>query len=209
MSPEPRVNTFVPGTITGIRSAATESSHAAGHAAGYAAGYAAGARAAAAAAASQTERDKADHERRESERDRQVAQAVQALGAAVEQWRGLAAPALADSEDLLHQGAIEIAQAILTRELHPGPDSAVDILQRALSVPVSVTPTAIRVSQADYPHIERALADGAAALPDGVQVSADPRLGPGDAVTEHVDGVLDARIGAAIARARAALEGGA
>ena len=204
--PEPRITSFVPGTITGTRTAASESSHSAGHAAGYAAGYAAGARAAANAAAVQTERDKADHERREAERDQHIAQAVQALNAAIQQWRALAAPVLADSEDLLHQGAIEIAQAILTRELKPGPETAMNVLQRALDVPASVIPTAIRVSEADLEHIHQALADGAAALPDGVNLTADPHLGPGDAVTEHAYGVLDARISAGITRARAALE---
>lgn len=204
--PEPRFDIFVPGTITGTATAATKSSPAPGHAAGYAVGYAAGARAASQAAATQAKRNQADHERREAARDLEVAQAIQALAGAVSQWRGMAAPVLAESEELVHQGAIEVAQAIVGRELTPGPDTAVDVLQRALSVPVGVTPTAIRVSPADLPHIERVLADDKAALPDGVTLSVDPSLKPGDAVTEHPHGVLDARIDAAISRARAALE---
>lgn len=204
--PEPRVDTFVPGTIAGTATAATKSSHAAGRTAGYAAGYAAGARAAAQAAAAQAKRIDADHERREAARDHDIAQVLQALAGAVDQWRNMAAPVLATSEELLHQGAIDVAQAIVGRELTPGPGTAVDVLQRALSVPVGVTPTAIRVSQVDLPHIERALADNNVALPDGVILTTDPSLKPGDAVTEHPHGVLDARIDAAISRARAALE---
>ena len=44
---------------------------------------------------------------------------------------------------------------------------------------------------------------------EGVEVIADPALVAGDTLVQLRDGVIDARIGAAVARARAALGGAA
>lgn len=202
MSPDARAAAFVPAPIARVQ-AKTDS---AAHAEGYAAGWAAGARAAAEAGAQQRERERAQHEHREAERDQQVRRTLDALTAAIEHWRALAAPVLSDAESTLHRAALELAESVLTREVRPGPDSTIALLTKALSLPHDMPPTVLRLSSQDLPHVEQLIASGGVVLPDGLSVVADPELGPGDSLTEHATGILDARIGHALERARAALD---
>lgn len=212
MSPDLRIQPFVPASL-GSRSVAAdagspESDRTAstpGHAAGYAAGYAAGARAAAEQADADRARLAADHDRREALRDAQVRDALAALHATASQWSLRAAPVLDEAEHLLHSAALEIAEAIVGRELQTGTGSATTALARALNLPDEVEPTRIRLCPSDLEHIQRAVDGGDVELPAGTVLAADPRLTPGDAVTEYQDGTLDARIGTALQRVRRAL----
>lgn len=202
MSPDAHATSFVPAPVTRLRPEAS----AAAHAEGYAAGWAAGARAAATAGAAQHERDRLDHERREAGRDAQVSATLTALNAAITHWRNAAAPVLTEAETTLHRASLELAEAVLAREVRPGPLSAAVLLERALALPSSTQPTVLHLSTVDLPHVQRLLERGEAALPTGVSLVADAGLTAGESITEHSTGILDARIGEALARARAALE---
>lgn len=202
MSPDVRPAAFVPAPISRVQGEASP----AAHAEGYAAGWAAGARAAAEEGAAQRDRERAEHDQREAQADQQLRRTLAALTAAIEHWQSLSAPVLADAESTLHRAALELAEAVLTREVRPGPDSATALLAKALSLPHDTQPTVLRLSDQDLPHVERLIASGGAVLPAGLSVVADPHLGPGDSITEHSTGMLDARIGQALERARAALE---
>ncbi|WP_193746437.1 FliH/SctL family protein [Demequina aestuarii] len=174
--------------------------------AGYAAGWAAGARAAATLAEAQRVREQEEHERREAMRDEQVRSAANALHAAVAQWQALAAPVLAEAEATLHGAAIDLAEAVVAREVRPGPDGVESLLARALALPSGAHATALRLSAHDMPYVESARERGTISVPDGMTISVDAGLGPGESITEHPAGMLDARIGQALARARAALQ---
>ncbi|WP_084125121.1 FliH/SctL family protein [Demequina sp. NBRC 110054] len=204
MSLDTRVSTFVPSAIS-TRSDSPAPAQSAGHAAGYAAGYAAGTRAAASAGATERARLVADHERREADRDEAMRRAIGALADVVAQWERRTAPVLDDAERSLHSAALALTEAMIGHELQPGPGSARSALTRALSLPDGVNPTRVRLSPADLEHAQRILDSGAVALPAGVALKADARLSPGDAMTDYDGGVLDARLSAALDRARHAL----
>ncbi len=204
MSLDARISAFVPTTIS-ARSDSAAPGQAPGHAAGYAAGYAAGTRAAAVAGATERARLVADHERREADRDDAMRRAIGALADVVAQWERRTAPVLDDAERALHTTALALAEAMIGHELQPGPVSARSALTRALSLPDSVAPTRVRLSPADLEHAQRVLDAGDIALPVGVALVGDPRLSPGDAMTDYDGGVLDASLSAALDRARLAL----
>jgi flagellar assembly protein FliH len=195
---------------------------------GHAAGYAAGLRAAAAeqerkARDRQAEYDVALASARESS-DRAVA-LLAAAGAAFQQRFELV---LQDAEAVLAAGTIDLAEAVLGYELHDGERTARAALRRALSAGrrteesagnpdgngngLDVQPgqrtgpdvAAVRLNPADLQVLE---ATGAvtAARAAGVELVPDPALARGDAMARYPDGWLDARLGAALDRARAVL----
>ncbi|WP_062204833.1 FliH/SctL family protein [Demequina salsinemoris] len=205
MSLDARVAAFVPSAIAAPAADTNDAAKASGHAAGYAAGYAAGTRAAAAAAVTERARLTADHERREAQRDAAVRQTLAALTEAATQWERRSLPVLDDAEGALHQAALMLAEAVLARETVPGPGSARDALARALTLPDEVDATRVRLNPADLEHAQRVLSDGDVVLPEGVALVSDPRLNPGDAVTDYDGGELDARLSSALDRARRAL----
>ncbi|WP_062517485.1 FliH/SctL family protein [Demequina gelatinilytica] len=204
MSPDSRVSTFVPAAITPQRADAAGESHASG----FAAGWAAGARAAAEAAQRDRDAERADHERRETARDAALCDALLALAAASRSWHERALPVLAEAEESLNGAAVELAEAILGHELGDGPTAARSVLIRASFLPTGIDATLMRLHPATLAEVRRLLDSGAASLPEGIDLAGDPRLAPGDVIVEHADGALDARIGAGLARARAALEAG-
>lgn len=204
MSPERRISAFTPAVISsaGARAASDPS-----HAAGYSAGWAAGSRAAAEAAQVERLRLEAEHEDREVARDAALAQALNALGHAIEQWHARALPVLDDAQRSVYEAALDLAEAIVQREIAPGPDSARTLLTRALDVPADIHPTVLRLHPDDLLHVNLLVQSGEAEVPEGLVLVPDQRLNPGDAITEHAEGALDARISTALARAREVLLG--
>ena len=98
--------------------------------------------------------------------------------------------------------ALELATAVLGCELADAERSARAALARVLDTPVPAGLQTVRLHPRDLEALRTAgVVPGIA----GVELVADPHLAPGDAVGEHPDGFLDARIGAALDRARAAL----
>jgi len=177
-----------------------ERSRAAARAQGFAAGWAEGQRAHAARAA--TARD--EQERVVAERSAHLllaqhsaASALEAaLGRCAEAGRELQADLTAKAVDL----AVELAEAILGRELEISVDPGADALRRALaSVPAEV-PLVVRLNPDDV-----AALDDAVLADRPVTVLPDPAVARGDALVETDNGVVDAGIATAVARVREVL----
>lgn len=176
----------------------------AGYAAGYAAGWAAGSRAAAAEAEALRAGLVAEHVAAEQARDAEVARSVAALAAAARGADARALPVVDGLRGALVAAAVALAEAVLGRELADG-GSVATALARVLAAPADLGSQTVRLNPADHGEITALLAAGSVELPAGVTVAADPRLGPGDAVSEHPTGYLDAQLATALDRARRAL----
>ncbi|TFB83821.1 hypothetical protein E3O44_18440 [Cryobacterium algoricola] len=170
---------------------------------GHAAGYTAGIRAAASDIAAQVARLEADHAARVWQIQAQLDRTVRLLTAASTALDARTLPVLHDAEDTLIATALDLAEAVIGYELRDGPAAARLAMRRALDPASATRPNAVRMHPADL-----AVIDPAVIAATGVQFQADPSLARGDAVSEFADGFLDARIGTAFERARAALLGG-
>jgi flagellar assembly protein FliH len=191
---------FLPLVEAGAEDPATRAVHERARAAGFAAGYAAGARHAAEGAREQSARAAALMAEQQAALTAGNARLVAALTAAARALDARQAPVLEQAEVHLHAAAVELAEAILGVELSDGPTSARAALTRALSAPHPAEVT-VRLHPRDVAELDGLGHD----LPAGVHIVADPSLTPGDAVAEHCEGALDARIDAALVRARAVL----
>ena len=187
-------------SLRGERGSGDESARARGHAAGYTAGL----RAATAEVDARIARHDAEHAAAMLHQQTRVDRAVALLeSAAALHQRTL--PVLQDAEDTLVATAVELAEAILGHELGDTETSARAALSRALipgadAVAGSGRPQAVRMHPADLALIDQVTRQDA-----GVEFIADVGLARGDAIAEFPDGFLDARIGTALARAKAAL----
>src|SRR5690606_37445727 len=114
-------------------------------------------------------------------------------------------PAVEDVREELQAAAFALAEAVLGHELSTAEGSGAHALTRLLATPVDLGVHTVRLHPADHAHVTAVLADRQVALPAGVELVADPTLGPGDVVSEYPDGWLDARVGEALERARRAL----
>lgn len=196
------------GSARGFRPAALSSTLAReeafdeARAAGFAAGYAAGARRAAQEAAERAAHVALAAADAADVAARRVTDALDVLGRAAAVVRASAAPVVADATDVLHTSALELAEAVLGVELASDERSARAALTRVLAAEPGPGPVTVRLHPRDLAAV---LASGAATDLVDVQLEADPDLTPGDAVAEHADGHVDARVGAAFVRARRAL----
>lgn len=170
---------------------------------GHAAGYAAGLRRADAELAARRAELDAEHAEAVEYGRAQVRAAVALLEGAAFALAERTAPVLDEAEAQLADAAVALAEAVIGHELSDAPTGARAALARALSGRDAHAVVAVRLNPADL-----ALLD-VGARPAGVVLEPDPTLGRGDAVSVYPDGELDARIGSALARARAALAGGA
>jgi flagellar assembly protein FliH len=171
---------------------------------GHAAGYAAGLRRAEADAAALA----ADELAARTERDALATDEIRSVLAAVDAAATVVANAdrlvLEDADAALAAAAIEIAEVIIGHELRDGDASARAAIARVTAVMQNDDVQVVRLNPADY-AIVREQADAAS----GVRFIADPLLQRGDAVLEVANGRIDARISAALDRARAELAGDA
>lgn len=208
MSPETAsstgTTTFRPAPLH-VPSAATIEAAERARVAGFSAGWAAGSRAAADEAAALRTRLAAQHLTAEADRAAEVGHALEVLERAVAAAAARTAPVVDDVRRSIHTAALALAEAVLQRELTPGPAGARALLDRALAVPADLGVHTVRLHPADLTHVQALLASGERTLPDGVSLVADPRLRPGDAVSEHPTGYLDAQVSTALDRARRAL----
>jgi flagellar assembly protein FliH len=170
---------------------------------GHAAGYAAGLRTAAAESAALELSMIAEREQRDVETRTAVSSALSALRFATEQVAAIARPLLAEADSALAAAAIDLAEAIIGRELDDTESSAKTAVRRAMSVVAVDDVLGVRLHPDDLAVIS---ADSAET--PGLQLIADASLNRGDAVLEVPDGSVDARISTALARARAVLLGG-
>ena len=107
-------------------------------------------------------------------------------------------------EDALARAAVDLASAIIGRELEVSVSPGADALARALAlVPAGCTAVA-RLHPSDAASLE------ATPLPDApgaLTVIADPAVEPGGCILEVGDSRIDAQLGPALDRVRAALLG--
>ena len=184
------------GTLHGL----AEQSRLAGRAQGFAAGWAEGRR----GSRAETEDTHAEQVRALEEQGRRILAAQQAATAALEQAHSrVEASTHALHERLSDQAvelALQIAEAVLGRELLAVDDPAADAVRRALtSVPVDVQVT-VRLHPADRAGLDPSVLAGRT-----VTVVADPSLSRGDALVETESGTVDAGVGTALARVREVL----
>ncbi|MCW4385733.1 FliH/SctL family protein [Salinibacterium sp. SYSU T00001] len=169
---------------------------------GYASGYAAGMRAAEQTLRTERAAAAAEHARLMDEGRARIDSLAALLTAAVDAVGARVAPVLEEAQKQLAAASVDLAETIIGVELADGPTSARAVVERALRDVDPAVVLSVRV------HPETLAALDEAALVDGLNYSADPGLAPGDAIVDFPDGYLDARIGAAVARARAALAEG-
>ncbi|QCR43384.1 hypothetical protein C1N91_07330 [Curtobacterium sp. SGAir0471] len=194
-----------------LGSATTRDRAAAADVRGHAAGYAAGLRAAQAETAALHARLEAEHEVRLAALRAETVRRVQVLDAATSAMLSQVAPVLRDAEESLVDAALDLAEAVVGHVIRSGrqDDATGDGLEahhtpgaeatvrRALASLDATVPVTVRLSPADAARV----ADLALAVP----VVADPTLHDGDVVVDLPDGLLDARLGTALDRARTAL----
>ncbi|GAB3568359.1 hypothetical protein GCM10027405_30020 [Arthrobacter alkaliphilus] len=175
-----------------------------GYTQGHAAGYADGIRAAAAEQRRLREQLDVEHRAMLDAGRLAVARSVRVLEEAAAASRQHRSNVLEEAQDVLAASAIELAEAILGYELKDGRNSARAAVARALATVTDVqTVTTVRLHPADLAALDTVDAGSMA----GVELKADPTLNPGDAVAEYPQGWIDARLGAALDRAKAALLG--
>ncbi len=165
---------------------------------GHAAGYAAGLRAAdLELAARRAELEALAAEAAEESR-RRLQSALAALEAAAARLDARTAPVLAEADRALVASAVELAAAILDREPST---SSVEALDRALRIAGDTAPRRVRLAPSDALQL-------AGVTAGGVEIVPDPAVPAGDAIVDLPRGEIDARLSAALDRARAALADG-
>lgn len=121
------------------------------------------------------------------------------LAEAADDLRRRQALELKGLEDTLARAAFDLATAVVGRELQLSSSPGADALARALAlVPAGCVATA-RLHPEDVASL--------GALPDPVTVVADPAVEPGGCILEVGDSRIDAQLGSALDRVRAALIG--
>lgn len=169
-----------------------------GHAAGYSAG-----RREAAAEAEVLRSAILDENRRAADAARgEVAAAVRALEVAAGQYSLALVPVLDEADAAVTSAAIALAEAIIGRELAATTDSARAAIERVLAQAPRSDVRSARLNPADLDVVRASGIDTAS-----IALSADSTLDRGDAIIELAHGVIDARISAALDRARAAVMG--
>ncbi|WP_417564411.1 FliH/SctL family protein [Microbacterium sp.] len=193
---------FTPAVFPRLFGPAVDAESDRARARGYAAGHAEGFRAARAEAAAHAARAQADCAAEDADRARLVAEAVSALRAATDAVAGCARELTAAAQEQVFARAVELAGVIVAAELSDPEASAAAAVRRVMAVADPADVCEVRVSPDDLHTLERvgAVADGLG--PGGLRVIADPTLVRGDAVATLDDGHIDARIGAAVERAR-------
>lgn len=170
---------------------------------GFAAGYAEGQARAQAELAMDAAAQRQELDRQLEHQSREVARAVAALSAAATALEQRLAPAAQEIERLSLQAAVEIAASILGRELTLTETPALDAVRRALTLVPADGELIVHLHPADA----GTTADGvrAAALGRSVQIVEDASVEPGGCVVDSGACHVDAQIGPALDRIRAAL----
>ena len=181
---------------------------------GHAAGYTEGLRAAAAGVDARVARLEAEHAELMRAAGEQHDRTLVGLNAAVRALESRTVPVLHDVEDTLLDAAIDLAEAIIGHALTDETAAVRSALGRTTVGAAAAAPAVSHTTRHTGSHTVRlnphdlAALDVVAVAEAGVTLVADASLSRGDAVSEFPDGFLDARIGSALQRARAALAGG-
>ncbi|WP_460772449.1 FliH/SctL family protein [Microbacterium sp. GXF7504] len=168
---------------------------------GYAEGHAEGYRAGLAAAAVEAERTAAAHARAEAARAEDATRAMAVLAAAARQLAQRIDELSDAAEHRIHTAAVELAELILATELADRGASSRAALRRAFAAVDAGEALGVRLHPDDLAVLEAAGLDV-----EGVPLTADETLAPGDAVVIVPDGLVDARVAGALERAREVVE---
>jgi flagellar assembly protein FliH len=129
---------------------------------------------------------------------------VIALADAAGDLRRRQALELTGLEDALARAAVDLASAIIGRELQVAESPGADALARALALVPAGSVAVARLHPADAARLDAATTGVAT---DAVTVIADPAIEPGGCILEVGDSRIDAQLGPALDRVRAALLG--
>lgn len=169
---------------------------------GYAAGWAQGRRDAAAEAL------RAEEQAQQAQQNRDAAHrsSCEALHRAASALESHVEPNIDEMADLLAGAAFTLAEAILGREIELSPEPGRDAVRRALGSVPGGRPVTVSLHPSDLAEVSVTM--GAESEVEGRRVSfvADPRLARGDALASSDVTDIDARISAALDRAREALQ---
>lgn len=171
---------------------------------GHAAGYAAGRKQAEQQLESLRAEALAEVQLSAEKQTENLERALASLARAAEELRGRDAAVIETVETAIANAAIELAEAIIGRELNTDDDSARATVERAIHAGGAASGTSIRLNPDDIAALG---ARGSAA--SDIDFVADSTLERGDAVVTMPNGSLDVRISSALARAKAALAEGA
>jgi flagellar assembly protein FliH len=141
----------------------------------------------------------AEHEAARRATEARAGELLQALAAVQSAAHGLerrTAPVLEDVEELVLHLAFELAEAIVSARLRDDEQRGVDALRRVLAAAPDGEAVQVRLHPADLQALRTA------DVPPGVELVADPTQQPGDAVARCGAAEIDARISAAVERAR-------
>ena len=174
-------------------------------AAGYAEGWAQGQREAKVAAQAAQARARAAEQEEAQARAATLDRALGAVLAAADQLAQQEVPVAAELESAVLHGAVELAEALLGRELAESPERGLDALRRVMALAPETGIVTVRLHPEDLATL--GAPDGGYVL-NGREIilRADPGLSPGDAIAEQGTSTIDARLAEAIRRVRAALD---
>lgn len=172
---------------------------------GHAAGYAAGLREASVIAAERLASLEAEHAERAGRAAARVDAECATLALAAAAVQRTVVPVLEQSDDAVLAAALDVAEAVIGSELSDADAGASAALRRvlgALGSDAELPGLTLRLHPDDAELLRTA-----GQLPPSLSVQPDPALDRGDAVAQLPDGLVDARIGTAVLRARRALGG--
>lgn len=184
-----------------------ESARVEARAVGYAQGWAQGLREAAAGQAAEIELARAQRSSALRDQAAEVGTAIQAVLAAAERLDRTALELTDHLSDTMLAAAVELATALLGRELADPLTSARSILTRVLvdapdnqNITVWLSPSDhATLTGPDAPALLAALEAGVASR---LSFECDPALAPGDAVARSAHTTIDAKLSSAVARLR-------
>ncbi|NIZ93657.1 FliH/SctL family protein [Kineococcus rubinsiae] len=187
-----------------------ESARTAGYAAGWASGMQHASRRAAAERAADRAAADAVARAHDARRTAVLARAQEALAASADELRTRQDPLVGALADTVLELALDLAGAVLDRELEFATSPVRDAVQRALRPLDPGKPVTVRVHPEDLIALTGDGLKAAAPTADAPRVSfvADGGLQPGDAIARQGDTEVDARLRASVARALEALVSG-
>lgn len=174
--------------------------------AGYAEGWAQGQREAAVALAAAEDRAVAEEQRYAAQRAAATQQALGALARAAAALDARTAATVDEIEQLVAGYAVELAEAILARELADPATRGAEALRRAMTLAPPTGAATVSLHPDDYRLLAESATDGEYVV-DGrpVRLRPDAALRPGDAIAEIGATTVDATVAAAVRRAREVL----
>ncbi|WP_434614069.1 FliH/SctL family protein [Arthrobacter sp. A5] len=193
---------FTPISFAPVEGTAPDGPGTPGYIRGHSIGYAFGMRAAEAESQTRRAEMEAEHAAGLLRLRAATEQGVATLNSAVAAVNAVVLPVVTEAQDALLAGSLELAEAVIGKELSDGEHSARAALTRAMTQRAAAGTYAVRMNPADLATLDADTLAGAR-----VRLVPDTELAPGDAMAEFEYGYLDARIGTALARAKDALRG--